>query len=227
MTIDSSHSLISALRSTRPYGPGRRPQESSSDAAAVEQQTGPNDARYADSTQTAPARASEGSGTKQLSAEEKREVEKLKKRDREVRAHEQAHLAAAGGYARGGAKYTFETGPDGRRYATGGEVPIDTSEVPDDPQATIRKMAVIRKAALAPQNPSGADRNIAASAAMKSAQAMRELMQEKGENTDGAEESAGLSSSAESARETQNQPTYSWQARQALAAYSQAAFSAF
>ena len=42
------------------------------------------------------------------SSAESREVEKLKQRDREVRAHELAHLAAAGQYAQGGAKFDHE-----------------------------------------------------------------------------------------------------------------------
>ena len=44
--------------------------------------------------------------------------------DREERQHEQAHLSAAGGHARGGPSYQYETGPDGKRYAVGGEVSI-------------------------------------------------------------------------------------------------------
>ena len=77
------------------------------------------------------------------------EIRKLAARDREVRAHEQAHLAAAGRYAAGGASYQFTTGPDGRPYATGGEVPIDVSKVPGDPDATLVKAQAVRRAALA------------------------------------------------------------------------------
>ena len=40
-----------------------------------------------------------------LSEEEQQQVEELAKRDLEVRQHEQAHLAAAGGHARGGPSY--------------------------------------------------------------------------------------------------------------------------
>ena len=89
----------------------------------------------------------------QLSKEEQQEVAKLKQRDAEVRAHEQAHIAAGGHYVRGGANYEYQTGPDGKRYAVGGEVSIDTSPVPDDPQATITKMQTVRRAALAPAKP--------------------------------------------------------------------------
>jgi len=49
------------------------------------------------------------------------ELAKLKARDREVRAHEAAHTAAAGSLAKGGPSFTFQRGSDGRLYAVGGE----------------------------------------------------------------------------------------------------------
>ena len=111
---------------------------------------------------------------KELTAEEEKTVARLQARDREVKAHEQAHLAHAGRYAAGGARYSWQTGPDGRRYAVGGEVPIDLSEEPE-PEQTIRKMQVVRRAALAPAQPSAADRTIAATATQKEARARQEL----------------------------------------------------
>ena len=68
-----------------------------------------------------------------------------------MRAHEQAHLAAAGPYANGAPTFEFQTGPDGRQYAVGGEVSIDTSPVPGDPEATVRKAQTVKRAALAPR----------------------------------------------------------------------------
>ncbi|GBU26198.1 hypothetical protein R83H12_02892 [Fibrobacteria bacterium R8-3-H12] len=56
----------------------------------------------------------------ELSEEDKKKVEELKKIDKKVHVHEQAHLSAAGGYARGGANYDYVTGPDGNRYANSG-----------------------------------------------------------------------------------------------------------
>ncbi|MBN1536147.1 MAG: hypothetical protein JW908_05395 [Anaerolineales bacterium] len=103
--------------------------------------------------------------TEELSEEEKREVKELKTIDRKVRAHEQAHMAAGGNLVRKGASYEYATGPDGKRYAVGGEVSIDTSEVPGDPQGTILKAERIRRAALAPADPSAQDRAVAAEAA--------------------------------------------------------------
>jgi len=118
-------------------------------------------------------------GKAELTDEERKEVEELQKRDREVRRHEQAHQAAAGQYSRGGPRYEYETGPDGRQYATGGEVSIDTSEVPGDPEATVRKMQTVRRAALAPADPSGQDRRVASKAAQQQARAQAEVAQQR------------------------------------------------
>ena len=95
---------------------------------------------------------------------EQRELQQLRNRDREVRAHELAHIAVGGRYVTSGANFTYETGPDGRRYAVGGDVSIDTSEVPGDPEATLQKLLVVVRAALAPATPSAQDRRVAAQA---------------------------------------------------------------
>lgn len=100
----------------------------------------------------------------QLDEAEKKQVEDLKKRDAEVRAHEQAHMAAAGSLAQGGPNYVFQIGPDGRQYAIGGSVKIDTSPG-NTPEETARKAQQIRAAALAPADPSGQDLKVAAAAA--------------------------------------------------------------
>ncbi|KAB2891668.1 MAG: hypothetical protein F9K32_03230 [Desulfobulbaceae bacterium] len=122
--------------------------------------------------------ASPGQTQLNLTEEEVKQLQQLKNRDREVRSHEQAHLSVAGSYARGGASYTYQKGPDGNRYATGGEVPIDVSEEPSA-EATIQKMRVIRRAALAPAEPSPADRQIAANALAKEGAAKQELAAEQ------------------------------------------------
>ena len=126
----------------------------------------------------AGVQASGPAGQNNLTDEEKQEVADLKKRDTEVRAHEQAHVAAGGQYVRGGPSYKYESGPDGKRYAVGGEVSIDTSPVPGDPRATIAKMQVVKRAAFAPAQPSGQDRAVAAQASQEQAKAQRELAQE-------------------------------------------------
>lgn len=111
---------------------------------------------------------------RELSASEQARLSELEKIDRVVRAHEQAHMAAAGGLVRRGVSLSYEKGPDGRRYAVAGEVSIDTSPE-SDPAATIAKMRSVRAAALAPADPSPQDRNVAAAATVKMTDAMAEL----------------------------------------------------
>jgi hypothetical protein len=107
--------------------------------------------------------------------DELRIISDLQARDRDVRAHEQAHISAGGAYIRGGASYQYERGPDNQRYAVGGEVNIDSSPVRDNPEATIAKMQVVRSAALAPADPSAQDRAVAAAASRAEAVAHVEL----------------------------------------------------
>ena len=64
---------------------------------------------------------------------EQRQVRALAARDREVRAHEQAHAAVGGQYA-GSPHYDYTRGPNGVSYATSGHVNIDISPVPGDPR---------------------------------------------------------------------------------------------
>ena len=85
-------------------------------------------------------------------------------RDREVRAHEQAHLALLGGAAASPIIYDTAMGPGGEVVAIGGRIAVDMSEVPGDPEATLRKAHMIIAAANAPGNPSAADVRTAARA---------------------------------------------------------------
>ncbi|RMG53682.1 MAG: hypothetical protein D6717_10835 [Gammaproteobacteria bacterium] len=126
-----------------------------------------------------PQQASEDS---RLDTEELEQLRELKRRDQEVRAHERAHISAGGQYVRGGAHYSYQYGPDGRRYAVGGEVSIDVAPVPNDPQATLQKAQTIRRAALAPANPSGQDRAVAAQAQQMAIQAQAELARQRMES---------------------------------------------
>ncbi|KUJ73576.1 hypothetical protein AVO42_12225 [Thiomicrospira sp. XS5] len=117
------------------------------------------------------------SSEQQTQQEVQRVISELKSRDREVKAHEQAHLAAGGRHVTGGASYSYQTGPDGQRYAVGGEVGIDTSPVSGDPEATLSKAQQIRAAALAPAEPSSQDLKVAAQATQMAAQARAEIAQ--------------------------------------------------
>jgi len=129
-------------------------------------------------------------------------IRQLKARDLEVKIHEQAHLAAGGQYVTGGASYVYQVGPDGRRYAVGGEVSIDTSPISGDPEASLIKAQQVQAAALAPSEPSSADYKVAQAAASMAAQARSELSSTK--NTD-AESSSNQDESAKKASESTDQ----------------------
>ncbi|MES9963066.1 MAG: putative metalloprotease CJM1_0395 family protein [Candidatus Sedimenticola sp. 20ELBAFRAG] len=137
-------------------------------------------------------KAGKGGSEEQVSAQEKAEIRKLQSRDREVRAHELAHLAAGGGVVRGGATYQYARGPDGRLYAVGGEVAISGSGVQGNPQATLQKAETIRRAALAPAKPSSQDLQVASSASLMAANARAEIRAEvREEQAEAAERISG------------------------------------
>ena len=143
--------------------------ESGEDAPARVKSAAAEQARPAqDDPEVTPA--SDPQAERQL----RRKVVNLSSRDREVRAHEQAHASVGGAYA-GAASYSFTRGPDGKSYATGGEVGIDLSAIAGNPQATLNKMEVVRRAALAPAEPSSQDLRVAAQAQVIAAQARVEL----------------------------------------------------
>jgi len=130
-----------------------------------------------------PSNTAGSSGVAKLSSEEQNQVADLKSRDQEVRTHEMAHMMVGGNLVRKGASYQYQTGPDGQRYAVGGEVSIDSSAVKGDPAATIRKMEQVKRAALAPAEPSGQDRAVASAAAQTEAAARQELLQQTTANS--------------------------------------------
>ncbi len=142
-----------------------------------------------------PEKNSSSNSDKQFTEEEQKQIDELKSRDREVKTHEQAHIAAGGSYVLGGASYDYQTGPDGKQYAVGGSVNIDTAPVEGDPEATIAKAQVVIKAALAPAEPSGQDQKVASAARQMMSEARKELTSQKNaemntetesENTDGS-----------------------------------------
>ncbi|PZT47574.1 hypothetical protein B6S12_08390 [Helicobacter valdiviensis] len=114
---------------------------------------------------------------KELEPSEVQYVRKLEQVDRNVKAHEAAHVAAGAGVTRGGASYTYTKGPDGKMYATAGEVPI-ALEKGDTPEQTIQNARQVIAAAMAPSDPSPQDYKVAASAAQMEIQARAELAKE-------------------------------------------------
>lgn len=136
-----------------------------------------------------PATPGRNADNTALSRQEQQQLRELRRRDREVRAHEAAHQAAGGRYA-GPASFEFERGPDGVRYAVAGEVDIDVAPVPGDPEATIDKMRIVRAAALAPINPSAQDQAVAARATRELVEARAELARSERESADGGPRTA-------------------------------------
>ncbi len=136
--------------------------------------------------QAALIRSTGSAGGDGLSEEERQLLRQLSARDKEVRDHEEAHARVGGPYA-GSPSYDYQTGPDGQRYAIGGSVPIDVSPVRGDPEATIAKMEIVKAAALAPAEPSAADRQIAALADANRLKALTELAAQKSDTRQGGD----------------------------------------
>jgi endonuclease YncB( thermonuclease family) len=109
----------------------------------------------------------------ELNEKERAQVARLRARDTEVRNHEAAHMAAAGSFG-GGASFSYATGPDGNRYAVGGEVPVRMVGG-RTPEEAIRNAAQVRAAALAPAEPSSQDMAVAAEASAMEADARAEM----------------------------------------------------
>ena len=160
------------------------------------------------STEGSKEKKSPSTDGSELTEEELQLVEELEVRDREVRQHEQAHANVGGQYT-GAPELQYTRGPDGRMYATSGEVSVDTSAIPDDPQATIEKMRTIISAALAPAEPSSQDYQVAAKAQALMNEALVELSKRGGDPEEaeesGSEQSNLRTSDPDSATREQNQ----------------------
>lgn len=117
---------------------------------------------------------------KELEPDEVEYVRELEKIDQNVKAHESAHIAAGAGIVTGGASYSYTRGPDGKMYATAGEVPI-AMEKGDTPEETIQNARKIVAAAMAPSDPSPQDYKVAASAMQMETQARAEMARESQE----------------------------------------------
>ncbi len=116
----------------------------------------------------------------ELDASEQQYVRELAAIDASVRAHEAAHVGAGAGVVSGGASFGYTRGPDGKMYATSGEVPISMKEG-RTPEETIRNARQIISAAMAPADPSPQDYKVAANAAQMESQARSEQAQERAE----------------------------------------------
>ena len=111
--------------------------------------------------------------------EKETQTKELENIQNEVIAHEAAHQAAAGDFG-GGVSYSYIEGPDGKSYIVGGEVPIKLKEG-STPEETLRNMQQVQRAANAPADPSGQDRQVAMKAAALASKARQEIIRENSE----------------------------------------------
>lgn len=182
-------------------------------------QKNPEKSKLEAAEKTELEKAKEGSDLKnsqELTEEEEKQVQDLKQRDTEVKAHEQAHAAAGGSYA-SAPSYEYETGPDNKQYAVSGEVQIDSAAIPNNPEATIRKMDVVIRAATAPADPSSQDKSVASQAQKTRAQAQAQLSQQKSSEENGEDDENSLTASASD--ETTRNQNPSQQIIEAITAY--------
>lgn len=171
-----------------------RPQGSSDDAVVLnlKQSTQPEQAQQTPQTYgrdgrlTAPRvrnlagpsrRATEYSideNNPQLQVQQERALKQLTSLDKKVREHEQLHKNLLGEHAAGDIQYRLTVGPDGLDYATGGSVPVNLAPA-ETPEETVKKAQIIQRAALAPDEPSDADFEVATKAAKLESEATKAL----------------------------------------------------
>ena len=132
----------------------------------------------------------------ELTAQEQQEVAQLQQIDRQVRAHEQAHLSVGAELVRGGASFSYQVGPDRQRYAVAGEVSIDVSPA-STPQETLPKAEHIRATALAPADPSAQDQSVAAQAQRMANEARMEIAALRVQGSSATQRNAGFYQGAE------------------------------
>lgn len=89
-------------------------------------------------------------------SEKNQAIEKLKNRDREVRAHESSHSTDPNLIKIGSARFDYTIGPDGKAYATGGRVTLSTGNA-KTPEEALSKAEALKKASMAPGEPSSMD----------------------------------------------------------------------
>jgi len=97
-----------------------------------------------------------GPGPGEQDSSEQRVIEQLKARDREVRQHEASHSTNPELVKIGAASFDYTIGPDGKAYATGGKVTLSTGGA-GTPEEALRKAEALKKAAMAPGEPSSKD----------------------------------------------------------------------
>ena len=117
-------------------------------------------------------------------------IQQLKRIEQKVIAHELAHKSVGGELA-GSIRYKYKTGPDGKRYIVGGEVPIQVKKG-KTPEETIKISQKIKAAALAPADPSPQDLRVASRATALEMQARAELYKKQLEEGSSSDEKSKI-----------------------------------
>lgn len=150
---------------------------------------------------------SNNSDKEELTQQEKQEVAELKTTDAEVKAHENAHKAAAAGLRTSAPNYEYETGPDGKKYAVAGDVNI-SYQTSSDPEVNLKNAQQLKAAALAPAEPSSQDRKVAMKAEREIAKARQEIQEEelkKEKEADGNNNSSNIENKNSEETEVSNE----------------------
>lgn len=115
----------------------------------------------------------QNSNTKYDEKDYQRVIDKFENLDAKTKVHEQTH--AANGTTTAPIQYNYQVGPDGKLYASGGSVRLDTS-IPKDEGAANAKLEELKDASSAPSQLSAADAQIARTANLN-----KMLLQAQGE----------------------------------------------
>lgn len=110
-------------------------------------------------------------------AELAREILKAQNWQNSVKQHERAHMQAGGEFA-GAATYVYGKGPDGRTYITGGEVSMKVPSGGDLDQLNYA-LERVKRAAMAPADPSPQDLATFSAAAARQGAVRAEIMKKK------------------------------------------------
>lgn len=105
------------------------------------------------------------------------EVRKLINWENNVKQHEQAHMAVGGGLV-SSARFSYTIGPDGKRYVSGGEVSISVPSSENE-EENLKTLERVKRAALAPADPSPQDIKTAAMASAMISSTYLKLMKQK------------------------------------------------
>jgi hypothetical protein len=213
LSITTTGTFAVSLPTLGRYGAQRDPDRQDSEQPPTLASTSDGETTTTESASQRPAREpQESSG---LTEEEQRQLLELQQRDREVKAHELAHKSVGGRYVTGGS-FTYQTGPDGHRYAIGGEVSIDSSQE-STPEETLRKAELIRRAALAPTDPSPQDYRVASQASLMATEARAEISAEQRQEIVEAREASALEEEEE--RSENSAVTTNRQGQRAIASF--------